>query len=166
MENGVQLLRLPWAEFDRRCEQTPGATAEQVHAFHSKLWRLHIDSQRITPTAETPTTATPSEDALQTSSRDPNPNSKNVDFKDRIRPGMAVSWSPPPDFKFKLDGLNIALALSPKDEGWLCAVVVPGILPGAYEISLWHQTVVESHVMEAEVILEYDAATRYYYIAV
>lgn len=53
-----------------------------------------------------------------------------------------------------------------KSKGYLCAMVLPSILPEAYELSLWRQVVVNVEAMEAEVVLEYDIATRYYFIKV
>lgn len=49
---------------------------------------------------------------------------------------------------------------------YLCAIVTPGLLSGTYEIDIWRHVVVSVEAMEKEVILEYDAATRYYYIAI
>jgi len=36
-------------------------------------------------------------------------------------------------------------------------------MPGAFEIYLWQQVVASVDTMEAEVLLEYDVGTRYYY---
>lgn len=49
---------------------------------------------------------------------------------------------------------------------YLCAIVMPGLLSETYEINVWRHIVVSVEAMEKEVILEYDAATRYYYIAI
>lgn len=49
---------------------------------------------------------------------------------------------------------------------YLCARVVPGSSAGAYEVSLWEQVILDVDMMQKEVILEYDAGTRYYYISV
>lgn len=49
---------------------------------------------------------------------------------------------------------------------YLCAIVMPGLLAETYEIEVWRHVVVSVEAMENEVILEYDAATRYYYMAI
>lgn len=49
---------------------------------------------------------------------------------------------------------------------YLCAIVTPGLLPETYEINVWRHVVVNVEAMEKEVILEYDAATRYYFMAI
>lgn len=51
-------------------------------------------------------------------------------------------------------------------QSYLCALVLPSVLPEAYELSLWRQAVVDVEAMEAEVLLEYDVATRYYFMKV
>lgn len=119
-------------------------------------------------------------------------------FKERIRPGMVVSWTPPADFPLGLpSGLNLVMVLCPSyaaghaaknvfgsrvdsagdDQGeamsrdgdskhYLCALIMPGLMSETYEVNLWRQVVVNTRSMNAEVCLEYDSATRYYYIAV
>ncbi|KAK3689039.1 P-loop containing nucleoside triphosphate hydrolase protein [Podospora appendiculata] len=49
---------------------------------------------------------------------------------------------------------------------YLCALVTPGFMAGSYGVNLWRQCVVALDQMEAEVLMEYDAATRYYYMTV
>ncbi|KAJ4255435.1 hypothetical protein NW762_009430 [Fusarium torreyae] len=172
-ENGIQLLRLPVPEFITRCLKTPDVTLEQATAFQAKFWRLHIDSQRTSNTkaksnqkeAKTETEADgPEKHGL--SSRDPRPEMADIPFKERLRPGMVVSWNPADDTPgfYRLPGRNLVTILSPEDQGnYRCAVVVPAIMPGAFEIYLWRQVVAPVDVMEAEVFLDYDAGTRYYY---
>ncbi|KAJ5084062.1 diatom spindle kinesin-1 [Penicillium alfredii] len=46
---------------------------------------------------------------------------------------------------------------------YLCALILSGTLAGAFEVHLWRQVVIDVKQMEAEVLLEYDAATRYCY---
>lgn len=53
-----------------------------------------------------------------------------------------------------------------KFRDYLCALVLPGMMAGAYEVNMWRQAVVPVERMEAEVILEYDPVTRYYYMSV
>ncbi|GKT98948.1 diatom spindle kinesin 1 [Fusarium langsethiae] len=169
-ENGTQLLRLPVPEFITRCLKTPGVTLEQATAFQSKFWRLHIDSQRIEPEASqkkaSPETEKDSAEDKGLSSRDPRPEMAGVPFKERLRPGMVVSWNPADDTPgfYRLPGRNLVMVLSPEgEESYRCAVTVPAIMPGAFEIYLWQQVVVSVDAMEAEVLLEYDVGTRYYY---
>lgn len=48
---------------------------------------------------------------------------------------------------------------------YLCAQVTPGGVSETYEVNLWQHIIVDVSRMEREVILEYDAGTRYYRIA-
>ncbi|KAK3376420.1 P-loop containing nucleoside triphosphate hydrolase protein [Lasiosphaeria ovina] len=221
-ETGPQLLRLAVPEFLARCLQTAGVTAEQAQAFQTKFWKLHIDSQKkknqqqqltsnpkLKPNSSKPNPTTPGEaegGAAPTrmerlsSSADPEPGADGIPFKQRIRPGMVVSWgwrwtaasgavlmtekhlgvvlcpaaavgprvcdvrgvqvNPPPPQD------NEAGGGEGKKERYLCAMVQPGMMSGAYGVSLWRQTVVDVEQMEAEVLMEYDEATRFYYMMV
>ncbi|KAK1986333.1 P-loop containing nucleoside triphosphate hydrolase protein, partial [Colletotrichum cereale] len=199
-ETGALLLRLPMPEFLTRCLKTPGVTADQARAFQAKLWRLHVDSHK--PSTKLPEVETKDDTLLEGnggktamnqemlySSADPDPQAARIPFKERIRPGMVVRWTPPPTFSPGLDGINIVVVLSPRsvvgsnlrdvsgelindasksgeDEKYLCAMVLPGLMADSYELSMWRQVVVDVDQMEAEVLLEYDAATRYYYMTV
>lgn len=201
-ETGTQLLRLPAPEFEARSMKTPGVTVEQAKAFRSKLWQLHVDSQRAAQQGDAPSAAESDQPdtilghltmAERSSSRELDPNMATLPFKRRIRPGMVVSWTPPPDFPLGLPGgMNLAMVLCPtnaagnaaqnlfghqiessnldqdetKPEGYLCTLIMPGIMSETYEVNLWRQVVIEVGTMNAEVCLEYDPATRYYYIAV
>ncbi|KAK3321916.1 P-loop containing nucleoside triphosphate hydrolase protein [Apodospora peruviana] len=49
---------------------------------------------------------------------------------------------------------------------FLCAMVSPGVMQGSYTVGLWRQVVVDVEDMDAEVLMEYDVATRYYYMTV
>ena len=51
-------------------------------------------------------------------------------------------------------------------ERYLCAVILPSLLPGSYSLGIWQQVVVDVRDMVAEVLMEYDEATRYYYLIV
>lgn len=51
------------------------------------------------------------------------------------------------------------------DARYLCGLVTPGLTAEAYELNLWQQIVIDVGMMDKEVILEYDAGTRYYYIS-
>lgn len=160
---------------------------------------MHIDSQKSVATNQTASTSEETESngrparskqELLSGSIDPDPKSSQTPFKDRIRPGMVVRWSPPDDFSMKLPGLNMVIIMCPLSaagrsardvngnlvlgeggerklpEGakYLCSLVVPGFMADSYELSMWRQVVVDVEQMEAEVLLEYDAATRYYHI--
>lgn len=126
------------------------------------------------------------------SSADLNSSAAKLPFKERIRPGMVVRWNPPADFSDTLPGLNMAVILCPQlaagsnardldgnqvngeiaDEQesnstkYLCAMVLPGFMADSYEINMWRQVVVDVEQMEAEVLLEYDSATRYCHVTV
>lgn len=182
--------------------KTPGVTTEQAKAFRSKLWQLHIDSQRASQQRNGPSAAESDQPdtilghltmAERSSSRELDPKLANLPFKERIGPGMVVSWTPPRDFPLGLPGgMNLAIVLCLADAAgpaaknmfgsqvdlagaeqddakanrYLCALIMPGLMSETYEINLWRQVVVETGAMNAEVCLEYDPATRYYYIAV
>ncbi|KAJ9134275.1 Kinesin-like protein [Pleurostoma richardsiae] len=207
-ESGLQLLRLPEPEFETRCMQTPGVGLEHAKAFRSKFWQMHVDSQRAGASKEQPSAAESTEpDTIlghlqkfdRSSSRDPDANAHLVPFKERVRPGMAVRWTPPQTFPVGLPpGMKMVVVLCPAaavgghvkdcvgrdvntptseengtavEEGrhparYLCAIVMPGVMAEAYEVNLWRQVLVEVEWMDAEVVLEYDVATRYYYLAV
>jgi kinesin family protein 2/24 len=114
-------------------------------------------------------------------SRDPNPRAAKIPFKQRLRPGMVVKCKPHMLSSYQ----DMAIILCPagalpsaskdsqgkgareeQEDKYLCAMVYPGILPGSHQVSLWHQMVVDVDWMEKEVLLEYDAATRYYFAMV
>lgn len=124
--------------------------------------------------------------AVRSSSRDPNPAAKDVPFKERIRPGMVVSWTRPEtegeDMRDEGMAMGVILSLLPdpasgddvnskenendSSRKYLCTLVTPAFMADAYDVNLWRQVVVDVEMMEKEVILEYDTWTRYYYICV
>ena len=53
-----------------------------------------------------------------------------------------------------------------EEGGYLCAMVAPAVLPGSFGIAVWRQVVVGGGEMEEEVLMEWDEATRYYYLTV
>ncbi|KAK7429402.1 hypothetical protein QQZ08_003994 [Neonectria magnoliae] len=187
-ESGPQLLRLPAPEFEARCLKTASVAPEQAKSFRSKLWQMHIDAKR----APAKQAGTPDADLqLRQTSQDPDPKALSVPFKERIRPGMVVSWTPPAGSPMALPGMNMVVVLSPaptvangvsdvpengvsqgytdtgpKGPRYLCAMVTPAIMSEAYDLHLWRQVVVDVERMDTEVFLEYDVATRYYYIAI
>ncbi|SPQ24384.1 530ded2a-4197-4fc5-808a-d498004358e7 [Thermothielavioides terrestris] len=217
LETGPQLLRLPAPEFLSRCLKTPGVSPEQAQAFHTKLWKLHIDSQHQLSSLPATTgrdnnnnsSSSSSSSSSKTdplastaaarlaqldSSADPDQAAAAaVPFQQRIRPGMVVRWRPPPKYAcVAATGGQVAYAVvlcpaaavgagvrdmkgvlvNPGGEGsglgdaYLCATVVPGLLPGSFGVGLWRQVVVRVEEMEAEVLMEWDEATRYYYMTV
>lgn len=125
---------------------------------------------------------------LLDSSADPEPDASDIPFTDRIRPGMVVSWNPPAEYKsFMVNKKAYAMVMCPvraagerardtrgelvggiegDEEGYLCALVMPALLPGSFGVGLWRHVVVKVAEMEAEVLMEWDEATRYYYMTV
>lgn len=99
---------------------------EQAKAFRSKLWQMHVDSQRASQLEDTPSAAESAEPATilghlalaeRSSSRELDPKLSILPFKERIRPGMVFNWTPPPDFPLGLPvGMNLAMVLCPADE--------------------------------------------------
>lgn len=193
--------------------KTPGVSIEQARAFHSKLWQMHIDSQRmdislsaaamsqISNTTQSFIALGYSSPTDMLSSRDPHSKKSVASFKDHIRPGMVISWKKPsrPGSKpNEPESLSLAAVLCPAEVArkpdqnnsnhsteaqqsehdevadtehengsrYICALISPGLMHGAYELSLWRQLIVDVDMMEKEVILEYDTATRYYFISV
>jgi kinesin family protein 2/24 len=196
-ESGAQLLRLPVPEFLTRCLKTEGVSPEQAQAFHAKLWKLHIDSQKMASSSSKPAgkpAAGVSRMELLDSSADPEPDAASIPFKERIRPGMVVRWNPPAEYaSFSVGGKSYAMVMCPaqaagnrvrdvrgelvnpadgdadkeeKGEAYLSALVMPALLPGSFGVALWRQVVVIVDEMEAEVLMEWDEATRYFYMTV
>lgn len=202
-ETGKQLLQLPGPEFITRCLKTPDVSKDQAIAFQAKYWKLHIDSQHCrAPTSESQLQGgsgageKPDGDSAiparwQDSSREPWMEMQALPFKDRLRPGMMVAWTPDEEnagFPVIPNGRNLIMLLSEepcssagessmaaaeadakvkekaeRPRTYRCAFVGPAVMPGAFELHPWIQCVVEGSQMDAEVILEYDSATRYYY---
>lgn len=200
-ESGMQLLRLPHNEFEARCLKTAGVPGEHARAFRSKLWQRHVDSQKNKKAADKSSrdangTTAPDKTAairqfyLQTStSRDPDPESVAVPFRERIRPGMVVRWNGPPALNDSVPGASVRLAIimcpvsavktipapvlqqpeaatSPESHQFLCALVSPGLMQESFTVDLWRHIVLDVEWMEDEVVLEYDGATRYYHLAI
>lgn len=203
IESGAQLLCLPAEEIESRCLITPRVTVQQAKAFRSKLWQTHIDSLNtpasISSESAKPDVLGPLGPTSILSSRDLDPTSTEVPFKERLRPGMVVSWNEPhvsssavdvpgsPKLAVILCPVEAVLGtvkdvhgnlVNPTDSSpddtednngtrsgakYLCALVTPAVMADAYDLNLWRQIVVDVSVMEKEVLLEYDAATRYYY---
>jgi kinesin family protein 2/24 len=205
-ESGAQLLKLSSTAFEYRCQKCPRVKLEQAKAFRLKLWQMHIDSQHNSVSSKTvasskqPNSADDSVPSLGAivSSQELDPACAKLPFKDRLRPGMVVSYNVSQErgaASNALDGFELAVLLCPADascgstkeatanatrfgrinkrgngvadgERYLCALMVPGQTDDAYELSLWQQIVVDVNSMDTEVQMEYDSATRYYYVLV
>ncbi|KAF5133969.1 Diatom spindle kinesin-1 [Metarhizium anisopliae] len=178
-ETGAQLLRLPAPEFETRCMKTPGVIHEQAFAFRQKLWQLHVDTRRSKQKTQVeeddgPDTVLSHLNKFdRSSSRELDALTQYIPFKDRIRPGMAISWTPTKEYDMgcSWEEFNIVLILCPaaavglttqdtmgrrvdagsasnkmadgKYKRYLCAMVSPAVLPGAFEVSMWRYVVVD-----------------------
>lgn len=85
-------------------------------------------------------------------------------------PGDAVSGTVEEAVGNVANSEQCRYANSKKDSGngharYLCALMTPGSMANTYELNLWRQTTIAVEVMEEEVIVEYNAVTRYYYIS-
>ncbi|EFR05003.1 diatom spindle kinesin 1 [Nannizzia gypsea CBS 118893] len=162
-ESGMQICKLPKGEFVSRCLKTDGVRPEQARAFFDKIWQLHVDSR-----SSKPKNATPSE-----------PKKPTTPFKERLKPGMFVRVTP----QSPNDPIRFLMLLAPegafdrttaaaKENGdghgskYICAAVAPSIMIDAYELYVSQQRVVKIEDMEAEVLMEYDSALRYYFMTV
>ena len=159
------------------------------------MWGLHVDSQkklatRTKTTGTKPTGANPEVARLAKLSASTDPDRPEVSFKERIRPGMVVRIEPKEGHRGgvgeaksyamvmsdvvglgegvrDMKGREVAAAEGEeKGNRFLCAVVGKAPPPGAYNMHLWMQGVVTVEEMMEEVLLEYDEATRYYYMVV
>ncbi|TLD32255.1 diatom spindle kinesin 1 [Venturia nashicola] len=170
-ESGAQLIRIPQPEFVQRCLKTPGVNELQAQAFFEKVWRQHIDNPKKKPTK--PLTA-------PIVAKD----NSHLPFDLRIKPGMIVLYNSIHD-KIKD---SLALILCPdwavethvvdirnvevkgeRNVGrkrYLCAVMAPAAMHGAFELSVGRQVLVDLADMEEEVSMEYDGATRFYHLNV
>jgi kinesin family protein 2/24 len=170
---------------------------------------MHIDLQhnnelsKMTTTSKQPSPASNSTLLLKSrvSSREANSARSDLPFKDRLRPGIVVSYSVSPEREAALglpDGIKLAVLLCPAEAAdgdskdvsghavnskeaerlkngengvtnnrrYLCALMVSGQADDTYELSLWRQIVIDVGSMDKEIHMEYDSATRYYYVAV
>jgi kinesin family protein 2/24 len=174
-ESGAQLIRIPQTEFIQRCLKTPGVTDQQAKAFYNKVWRQHIDNtqKKILKPA---TVNTIDQESIN--------NLSSLPFKVRIKPGMVIQYKS----KYEEVKIPMALILCPdwavethvvdvrgeevkgiRNEGpkrYLCAAITPAMMDGAFELNVWRQVVVDVKDMEKELLMEYDAATRFYHLTV
>lgn len=106
----------------------------------------------------------------------------HIPFKMSIKPGMVVQYK---SMDLHDDETPMALVLCPdwavethvvdmrnvevKGERnhdprrYLCAVMAPAEMHGAFELHVWRQVLVDIANMEREVLMEYDVATRFYH---
>ena len=149
---------------------SPDTSTEQARLFYDKLWRLHIDSRNP-----------PNNDARSKSDSDVRKVEQQavpaVPFQDRLQPGMFVRlknlfstggnertvmimsndvWSE------KL-GLRVREGSRPEDR-YLCAEVNKGLIPDSYVLSVDRQYIYSVDEMSQEILLEYDVASRYYFV--
>jgi kinesin family member 2/24 len=152
---------MPKLEFVGRCMATPNVTEDHAAVVYSKLWRMHISKKRF---EEQSTSAVDTETA-------------EIPFKDRLRPGMIVRLRQPDTQKAAQE---LVLIMSPdqpsstdssehcndheKPSAYICANIEPAEFQNAYSINIWKQKAVLKADMETEVILEYDKASRYYFL--
>jgi kinesin family protein 2/24 len=166
-------------EFIDRCKKSPGVTDEQASVFRTLYWRMHVDSRKMDDD-KSEEYASQFGDSSAVSAEE-----AAVPFQDRIRPGMVVSYNPTQPTGLKI---NLAMVMCPswaletdvrdyrgavmkrnQEEGtrsYVCSMVSPGMLQDSYSPSAWRQVVVDVKDMEAEVVLEYDAATRFYFMGI
>ncbi|KAM5439888.1 hypothetical protein MferCBS31731_004299 [Microsporum ferrugineum] len=162
-ESGVQICKLPKSEFVSRCLKTAGVRPEQARAFFDKIWQLHVDSR-----------SSNTKNATANETKKP-----SIPFKERLKPGMFVRVTPqspndPIQFLMLLapEGAFDPTTTTAKHNGdgcsskYICAAVAPSIMIDAYELYVAQQRIVKIEDMEAEVLMEYDSAMRYYFITV
>jgi kinesin family member 2/24 len=159
----MQLCKLQQKEFVSRCLKTAGDKRDQASAFYQKLWRTRIGSRQRSLAIKTIDSIEPIEK--------PQAKFKKTPFQDRIQPGMFVRLVPGAS---KVGGAEIFMIISPcrpedfngcgEERQFICAVVGPGIMADAYELHVARMDMYIVKDMAAEVLMEYDSATRYYYM--
>lgn len=140
---------MPKREFIARCQGTEGVTEEQASVVLSTLWRMHISQQPIEPGN---TSAV----------------GDSAPFKERIRPGMVVKLR-----QIDENTPNLAMILSPAtfgsqsaadEKSYTAAQVAPAMFRNAFTLNIWKQMTIKEEDIDSEVVLEYDEATRYYFL--
>ncbi|KFY86017.1 hypothetical protein V500_07945 [Pseudogymnoascus sp. VKM F-4518 (FW-2643)] len=167
-ETGTQLCKLPKGEFVARCLKTPDISPEHARAFYDKLWRLHIDSRSARSAASEPAPAVLPGDMAATKS--------DVPFQERLRPGMVVRIKPQyggytkyymilsPDGAFEKDTEKREEVMAKKT--YICAPVVDAVMADAYNLVMEMPKQVALEAMEAEVFMEWDSPTRYWFMTI
>jgi kinesin family member 2/24 len=159
----MALCRLQQKEFISRCLQTAGVDKEQALTFYQKFWRLQIDCRQRASKASTGKEAEIVQEPVKGRDRTP--------FQTRIKPGMFIRLN---HGVAKFEGITLAMIMSPstpkdfdaagEERQFICALVGPSIMSGAYELHVDRQDTFSVKDMAAEVLMEYDMATRYYYM--
>jgi kinesin family member 2/24 len=159
----MQVCKLPQREFVSRCLQTTGVKIDQANAFYQKLWRTRIDSRQRSSAIKATERAEPIEE--------PQAGIRKTHFQERIHPGMFVRLVPGAS---KIGSAEIFMIMSPsrpedfdclgEERQFICAAVGPSIMTDAYELHVARKDTYSVKDMAAEVLMEYDSATRYYYM--
>ncbi|OAF58218.1 hypothetical protein VC83_06584 [Pseudogymnoascus destructans] len=167
-ETGTQLCKLPKGEFVARCLKSPDISPEHARAFYDKLWRLHIDSRSARNAASETAPAVLPGDAPATKS--------DVPFQERLRPGMMVRIKPEfggytkyymilsPDGAFEKDAESREEVMAKRI--YICAPVVDAVMSDAYNLVMEMPKQVAVDAMEAEVLMEWDSPTRYWFMTI
>lgn len=159
--NGIQIVKMDDTEFLQRCMKSVDVSKEQASAFRSKLWQMHVDSQR-------PKKKGDEYDPYKNSSQVP-PKIAKIPFRERIRPGMVVRYKPKkpvshfimamimcPDWAVETDieDINKQVVEGTRGQGpkrYLCSIINPAFMQDSYELSVWRQEIIAFDDMEAEV---------------
>ncbi|RDL40753.1 uncharacterized protein BP5553_00732 [Venustampulla echinocandica] len=163
--SGMQLCKMPQKDFISRCLQTTGVEKDQATAFYQKLWRVRIDSRQQSTTF----TAGDKSETMQRPSRPKTARPLNTTpFQQRIKPGMCISMGK------RSYGALFVVVMSPfgpedfdgvgDERRFICAVFGPSMMTDAYELHIERQETFIVKDMEGEAFMEYDSATRYYYL--
>ncbi|OBT44863.1 hypothetical protein VE00_05013 [Pseudogymnoascus sp. WSF 3629] len=167
-ETGTQLCKLPKGEFVARCLKSADISPEHARAFYDKMWRLHIDSRSARNAASEAAPAVLPGDAPATKS--------DVPFQERLRPGMVVRIKPgfggytkyymilSPDGAFEKDAQSREEIMAKKI--YICAPVVDAVMADAYNLAMEMPKQVTVDAMEAEVLMEWDSPTRYWFMTI
>lgn len=154
-ENGAQICRLDEDEFTRRALLAARVTKEQAKLLYFKLWTLHIDSRALIQLGATNETA-------------PVKNTKpNKPKLKRVKPGMFFRLSE----EEKENGVEMVMVMGLDEEekhggektSYVCAIVSPAVVDGAYELFVADQVTVQKSDLVEEVVVEYDRKSLYYY---
>lgn len=159
----MALCRLQQKAFISRCLQTTGVDKQQAVTFYQKFWRLQIDCRQRASKASANNDAEIAAEPVKIRDKTP--------FQGRIKPGMFIRLKPG---VAKYEGINLVMIMSPatredfetdgEERRFICALVGPSIMTDAYELHVDRQDTFSVKNMAAEVLMEYDLATRYYYM--
>jgi kinesin family protein 2/24 len=145
---------MPLEEFVSRCKATPDVTEEQALVVYHNLWRMHVVKE---PTEEQNSSAV-------------SPSMKDIPFLERLTSGLVVRLRPNNGGSSEEKG-SLVMILSRAEKNldqqtYVCAKVQPAPFRNGYSLYIWQQVEVNVMDMQEEVILEYDEATRYYFLAI